>query len=264
MQSGRAVHRRVRMTVAITALVVVAAGCEDKQTVILQPGENRPPVIVQQGPATMLHGEPMTISLTSGYTNPLGEVPYIIVADPDGAADIVAVTETVQSLVVRRVVARPDTLYPGQQVYCPFNYARADTFDLSAYVKTPPKTIEGLTLLASAYDGYPYQPAGGGLYRGASFPGLLPALRFSSDAIGPGRVYANCGPRVYYVAPPLVPTGRDFLVTHIEIDVIGLTITAYDAGGHTVSATYPTFHVTLLDEAERALIDTLAAAHRHQ
>ena len=263
MQSSRVVHRGGWITGAIAALSVLAGGCQEKQTIILQPSENRPPVIVQQGPATMLRGEPLTTALASSYSV-IGDVPYIIVSDPDGVSDIVAVTETIQSLVVRRAVARPDTLDPRRQDFCGlFSYAPADTFDLSAYLKTPPRTIEGLTLSSSSYGSYPYGTPSGGQYAGVAFTALLPMLRFNNDAIGTGQVHF-CGlGRVYHVAPPLVPQGRDYLVTHVEIDVIGLTISAYDAGGHTVSATYPTFHVTLLDDGERAVADTFAAVRRH-
>ena len=92
---------------------------------------------------------------------------------------------------------------------------------------------------------------------------MLPAIRFNNDAIGTGQVHFCGSGRVYHVAPPLVPKGRDYLLTHIEIDVIGLTLTAYDAGGHSVSATYPTFRVVLLDDGERAAIGTFAAARSH-
>src|SRR2546422_4067838 len=124
-------RKRLTSTCASRSFVLLVAvwgsGCSDKITVqnTTNPAENRPPIIVRQGPA--LPAGPIDVRAS-------GKQLFVIVADPDGLDDISGVFVDIGSVLLHRVIARPGV--PNAFGCENLSYAANDTLDIMPVMTT--------------------------------------------------------------------------------------------------------------------------------
>ncbi len=233
----------------LVALSSIAIGCSDTNKIqvdsVLRPLDNRPPTIVATGP--VFPSGP--VEVISGSSAP---VPYVLVADPVGLDDISVVLFTVDSVVVHRVIARTDTVLPGE--FCRrVSYAPLDTFPLEPYI---PSFYRGpVNCLMS--------PAQGGYYRSASFAPLqfytgsecpaFPRFDTASSFFIPGSIsgcYYDGGLLSFQIVPPAVLSTRNLFITYADVEYSAISATVYDGAGASATAKFPKLRLiyTTIDE----------------
>jgi hypothetical protein len=240
------VHRRIAHG-TLVALSLIVVGCSDDVHVdsVLRPPENRPPTIVTTGPDAP--SGPVEV-LPYGRT----PAPYVLVADPDGLDDISVVFITVDSAVVRRVIARSDTMLPNQ--FCrQVNYAAMDTFPIDAYI---PSFYPGPSecLMRRTQGGYytsdcfnvsnPYAEC-------LAFPSIQTASPYFLQGQISGICYIDGGILSFQIAPPAVPSNRNLYVTAIDVEYSGISVTVYDGAGASVSAKLPGLRIIYTTAPEK-------------
>ena len=232
-------------------LAWLMAGCSDKITVNsptnIQPGPNRSPRIIAQGPAW--DADPIDVGRAGAPR------PYVIVADDDGIDDVSGAFFAVETAIIHRFISRPDSIPGG--FYCTF-VAYTDTVDLRALVPTTfMGVVENCPMTHGPYAADHFstnvfdQFAG---YGGAPCS-ALPRIDLASPYFG--TPVAPCGPQLYEVFsrfgiyPPAVPTAYDVSVTYLDVEYRGLRAVVYDAAGASATASFPNLRVIYMTNGER-------------
>ena len=232
---------------AVVGFGFLAAGCGDTVKVTsVQPFTNQPPTIIAQGPD--YGAGPIDIGRQGAPS------PYIIVADPNGISDIAETVFKIDTVIVRQMIARRDSISPP---YCAFvTYNPSDTIDVLPLL--PPTFTDVVQCLMSqqrtffSIDPFPVFP-------GFSFAGCsaFPSIRSASASFGPalvGCVSSDADRLVTFgVYPPAVSPPIEISVTYLDLEYRGISATVYDASGATATARWPNLRLLYTTERERTV-----------
>lgn len=236
--------RPLLIQLIVAGLVILGSACDTTTKVIVQnepeAETNRPPTIVQQGPAFPPEGfEEIS------YGSPYGINLWVLIADPDGIDDISLVTASVDSVRLARFLLRPDT----STTSCSrFSYMDNDTITTDAILPVP-ETFPGFSFA-------PLTRVQGGLFQMSNFGSVgFPDLVEASPLLErwQGGCYSGStgilGPIV--VLPPAVPIRRTAILTYADVEYRGITVTVYDKVGATATTTFPDVRIVFTSPEER-------------
>jgi len=227
------------------------AGCGDKvQVTSVQPFVNHPPTIVAQGP--VWDSTPIDVA-HSGFP-----APYIIVGDANGISDIAEAFFDVDTAIVHRIIARPDSISPP---FCSFvTYNPLDTVDIIRLIQPTFVGVlkNGLMSRGSgtffAVQPFFINPEGFGESSVSAFPPLAAA----SSSFGPALVGCVSDNRdalmTFTVNPPAAPSPTEISITYVDVEYRGLRATIYDASGTKATALWPPLRLIYTTDRERAAL----------
>ncbi len=235
-------------SIATILLVVLAVGCDKEDKIVVEnfppSQENRPPLIVTYSPTFPSGG----IEITT--LSPRGVDLQVLVGDPDGLDDISAVTLDIDSVIVKRIILRPDTSSSG---CLRFSYFPTDTVETQLILPLP-TTFPGIKLkqLAKSSSGLYVASTFGG--SGFGFPYILDEatnLVNLGGYCGSGSVGFG-GP--WMALPPAVPTETEVVLTYLDAEYIGGRVTVWDKVGANAVLQLPNLEIvyTTLEEKNAA------------
>ena len=219
-------------------MACLALSCGDKtENFTLEPNvstePNEPPSIVAQGPAWGSAAIDLDVQPPPA--------PFVVVADPNGAADIALGLFHIDSAVIHRIVVRPDSVLPGS--YCN-DIAWTDSVDITSLlpatftpvVESCPMARNGTMFTFSDFGWTPYGSAGC-----AAFPAIGSASPYF------GKPVKECGASYplarFGIYPPGVPSAIDVNVTFLDVEYRGIHVTIYDGAGHQATTTFPSLRL---------------------
>ncbi len=215
-------------------------GCEDNITVEVPPqqGVNKPPKFIMQGPE---YPSGKIEFVGSEYQiREAGPTFFVLVVDENGLDDIAAVFLNVDSILVQRVIARPDS---SRTTCAAPSYADLDTFDVMPYI--PISSLPGIINRPMSRQSTGFYAFGGFAFGALTYNNFRSQGLWAWDpsgVIGPPVKCCTCGPvslEHFGVYPPAVPSPEDILITYVEFEFRGISITAYDAGALSATTTFP-------------------------
>lgn len=226
--------QRSIITLALFSILILNSGCKD-ETIINQYHENRPPKILLSG-----------ANYDSGaYVKSDEAQLWVLPTDPDGADDIAAVVLKISSISIVSLIVRPDD--PTQECSRPY-YVPMDTINVMPYLKKQTFGIDNLALgranqgTYTSYLTYWILTEGGIGKHGDVFGQFVKPCRFGTDYL---YMIEQFG-----LYPPALPSPRDVYVTHVELFVSGISITAYDQSGATAEVSFPNFYAVFSNSTE--------------
>ena len=220
------------ITLALFCILLSISGCGDKETII-QPNENRPPKII-------LWGANYDSAAHSRAVAQLWALP----TDPDGKDDIAAVVLKISNIRIISLIVRPDD--STEQCSRPF-YAPMDTINIISYLKKQifsvnQPLIRGNDGTYTAYLSYWLLSEGGISAHGDEFGQFVKFCRWGYDYL---YMIEQFG-----LYPPAISAPRDVYVTYAEFFISGISISAYDQSGATVTQTFPDFYAVFTNTTE--------------
>jgi hypothetical protein len=242
-------HSRTRfpaLLVRLAALMLIIPACDKADNIVventIQEPANQAPIIVKQGPQQPPGGFEQISNFGAN-----GVDLWVLVGDPNGLEDISLVTVDIDSVRLDRFLLRPDTSSTGCTI---FSYAPNDTIPTAAILPVPAK-FSGVEFRAMI-------KAQGGLYVAEGFGGYgfgLPDILLASSNLeswpgGCGSAEGLIFPVV--VLPPAVPVQRTAIVSLIEAEYLGITVTVYDKVGASATTTFPDWHIVFTTVKERS------------
>ncbi len=225
---------RSKIMFAFFGIFLIILGCKDEIT-INQLQENRPPKILFSD-ANYESGTQVKTTLAQLS---------VLATDPDGADDLAAVVLRISSIGIVSLIVRPDD--PSQECSRPF-YAHMDTINVLPYLKKHSFSVDNLALargtqgIYTAYLTYWLLSEGGISEHSDEFGQIVKPCRWGLDYL---YMIEQFG-----LYPPALPAPRDVYVTYAEFFVSGISITAYDQSGATVTATFPDFYAVFTNTTE--------------
>jgi hypothetical protein len=227
---------RPMFAIGLAAFVVLisATGCDDDNITITKPG-NRPPQILLSGPEYD-DSEPLEAPLP---------MPWVVVADADGEADIAAVVLRISNARLVSVIVRPDDFQ--EECRKPF-YADMDTIDIGHFLEKTEFRVsdqllwKGTNGAYQAYLGYNVLTENGLGAHGNVFGPSVKDCRWGLDYL---YMIEEFG-----LYPPALSAPRDVYVTYAEFVVSGISITAYDQSGASVTESFPDFRGYFTNDLE--------------
>jgi hypothetical protein len=239
-RSGRGGARAALLCIVLVTL----SACED--TIVNNNslrGENKAPSIVGMGPAFAGNALETELFLESLY---------VIVADPNGVEDISAVFLDIGEIVLNNVIARRDasTDPPNNCTHRPL-YVDNDVLSIMPALRTSfpgsvydPARI-GRIFLTGGNDGVFYTPrltvdTGGGGFGGS----LLLDVQQACGTCTPSQVCASFSFDNFVVNPPTLPAPTEAFVTLVDVTLVDVKVTVYDAAGLSANANFPDLRVT--------------------
>jgi hypothetical protein len=224
--------RRIVASIGGFGFAFFMTACGKDTIVNIEPDSpNQPPMIVTHGP-----GLPAGVmEITSTYDAP---ALWVLVGDPDGLDDISAVFLQIDSVLVRRVLLRPDSL-AGFAGCAWISYAPNDTIDVSSVVP----------IRYSEISSQPMARQQGGLYSTGDSP--FPPITFSSiiksiPSSGPqpkGCGFNGDSFKWFGLYPPSVPQGIDVFLTYADVEYRDIAVTVYDKVGAKAAVTFPNLKI---------------------
>lgn len=230
----------------LSGLVLSGIACESEDKIVVQnvleEKPNQAPLIVKQGPGLPPGGFEVV-----SYYEPRAVDLWVLVGDPDGLNDISLVAVDVDSVVLLRFLVRPDT----STSFCTqFSYAPNDTIPTGAILPVP-AAFPGVHLRA-------LRKSQGGLYSTEGFGSLafgFPDIVGRSNLLEPWSGGCGGGPSVLgpiYVLPPATASRRTAIVTYVDVEYHGISVTVYDDFGASVSTSFPDWRVVYTTVEEKA------------
>ena len=228
-------HQRSVIMLAGLGILLSISACRDNITITQVPEENRPPTIPVWGD---------DYEAGSRIKYPLPQL-WVVVADPDGADDVAAVILKIDSIRIVSLIVRPDdSSETCRRVF----YAPLDTINVLPYLTKQTFSVPNKPLQRGTQGAY-------GTYLSYS---LLTEGGISKHADEFGEHVKSCSWGYDYLYsvesfglyPPALPSPRDVYVTYAEFFISGISFTAYDQSGATVTVTFPDFYAVFTNTTE--------------
>ena len=156
-----------------------------------------------------------------------------------------AVFFDVETIRIHDVIFRPDA---GVPTCASVLYEDGNVIDPSPYLAVPTDVVgirDSLMSRNVESDGVYIHP-----------PLRAPSLAELFDTLGiPSGCNFGGGYREWlFLLPPAVPTPTDAFVTHLDVEFVGITATAYDKAGESATATFPDLRIVFTTGEEVATL----------
>jgi hypothetical protein len=230
------IARRCGIAVGVFVAIALFGACDETNDIVVSVDpNNKPPMIVTQGPDFPAG----PIEVVGGSAPGL----WVLVGDPNGLDDISAVFLDVQSIRLHGIIIRPAD-FIGEcvtMVYTPNN-----TIDTSSLVPDPTE----IGKLKSA----PLIHDQGGIYRINPF--VVPQLAQALPIFGwPSGCGIGLGGYLEWLLllPPAAPVPTNVFLTYADEEFIGISVTVYDSSGASARTTFPNLRVVFTTSEEKTV-----------
>ncbi len=245
---------RLPVVAAIVGTIgfLFALGCGDDGEEILitnvhEQAPNEPPIIIDFGPDW--GSEP--IENINGYYGFKWIDPWVIVGDPNGLDDIMAVMISVDSVVVQNAVARRDTSGPG--FYCArISFEDSDTLNINSLIVGSYSGAEDLQMRhgeGGRFEGCCIETGSMFSLHGPCFPDLMEG----SDSLGlPPKpcAYGDYSVEVLGIYPQGADSTISAVITNLQVEYRGISVIVYDAVGQSATVSIPDLTMIYTSEEE--------------